>query len=185
MNKNYKRRDIDNIRFSIGAKLITIISIIVVVSLGSIIALASWLFYGDLRISAEENNFEANRRSAMEAEMFLTNVRSNSRILVQTITAVGLQSATARTSTDFFFEENPQIAALFIIIPGRTEQLLVNRRFFTSREIDEALADSYFRNQRGALGRGVRGETVLLNATPHFTRSVLALFFPWQNAGVT
>ena len=188
MGQKYKRRTIDNIRFSIGAKLITIISFIVIVSLGSITALVSWLVQEDLRISAEENNFEANRRSAMEAETTLANVRSNSRILMQTINAVGAESAAARgiaqESTEFFFTENPQIAALFFIIPGKAEQLLVNGRFFASREIEEALADSYFKNQRGALGRAIRGETVLLNAAPHFARSMLALFFPWQGGGV-
>ena len=184
MSAKQRRRAIDKIRFSIGAKLITIISFIVIVSLGSITALVSWLVQGDLRVSAEENNFEANRRSAMEAETALINVRSNSRILMQTITAMGAQSAVARESMDFFFMENSQIAALFFIIPGRPEMLLVNNRFFASHEIEEKLANSYFTNQKGALARAVKGETVLLNAAPHFARSVLALFFPWQSGGV-
>jgi adenylate cyclase len=172
------------IRFSIGAKLITIISLIVIISLGSITALVSWLVQEDLRVSAEENNFEINRRSAMEAETTLSNVRSNSRILIQTIMAMEMENAAARESADYFFSENPQIASLFFIIPGSAEMLLINRQFFASREISEGLADSYFYNQIGALGRAVRGETVLLNAAPYFARSILALFFPWQGGGV-
>ena len=174
----------DKIPFSIGAKLITIISLIVIVSLGSITALVSWLVQGDLRVTAEDNNFESNRHSAMEAETTIINARSNSRILMQTITAVGADSAIARESIQFFFTENPQTAAVFFIVPGKGEQLFVNRSFFFSREMDETLADSYFKEQRTALGRAVRGETVILNAAPHFARSILALFFPWQSGGV-
>jgi adenylate cyclase len=172
------------IRFSIGAKLIIIISFIVIISLGSITALVSWLVQGDLRLSAEENNFEINRRSALEAETTLTNIRSNSRILMQTITAVGSETALARETIEFFFTENPQTAALFMIIPGEEEQLLINNQFFSSREIPEELASSYFQDQQDAFGRAARGETFLLNAAPHFTRSVLVLFFPWQGGGV-
>jgi len=175
--------DVMTVRFPIGAKLILLISIIVIVSLGSIIALVSWLVHGDLRVSAEENNFEINRRSAMEAEMTLVNMRSYSRILMQSLTAVGANAAAASETVDFFFEENPQIASVFFIPPGGAELLFVNRHFFASRDIEQELANSYFENQRAALGRVVRGETVLLNAAPHFARPVLALLFPWQNGG--
>jgi adenylate cyclase len=183
MGKKYKRRAIDNIKFSIGKKLIMIISIMVIISLGSITALVSWLIYEDLRINAEETNFETNRRSAMEVETTFTNVRSNSRILIQTITAMGANNAAIKEMTDFFFTENPQVAALSFITQGKAERLLVNSKFFSSADIDEKLAASYFMDQRAAFGRTVRGETVVLNAAPHFSRPVLALFFPWQNAG--
>jgi len=175
----------DKIRFSIGAKLITIISFMVVISLGSITFLVSWLVQADLRISAEDSNFEMNRRSAMEAESMLVNARSNSRSLIQTITVMGTQATSAvRQTTDFFFNENPQIAAVFFINSGRAERLLTNTKFFETNEIDAALASSYFSGQREALARAVRGETLLRNAAPHFGRSILALFFPWQGDGV-
>jgi adenylate cyclase len=184
MGQKQKQRVIYKIPFSIGVKLITIISLIVIISLGSITALVSWLVHDDLRLTAEENNYEVNRRSAIEAESTIANVRSNSRILMQTITAAGTGSTIARQTTEFFFAENPQIAAVYFVVPGNGERLFVNRNFFFSREMDEVLADSYFKNQRAAFGRAVRGETVLLNAARHFERSVLAMFFPWQNSGV-
>jgi len=184
MSPKYRRRAIDKIPYPIGVKLITIISIILIISLGSITALVSWLVSADLRVTAEENNFEMNRRSAKEAEDLLSNMRSNSRILIQTITALGTQTSSVKESIDFFFVENPQIAAIFFIAPGKQEQFLVNEPFFTSRQIDEELVVSYFYSQRPAMGRAVNGETVLLNVAPHFSRSMLAMFFPWQNGGV-
>ena len=184
MSPNYKRRALDKIKFPISAKLIIIISLIVIVSLGSITALVSWLVQTDLRITAEENNFETNRRSAIEAETLLENTRSNSRILIQSISALVSQAAAVKEMTDFFWRENPQIAAVFFVVSGKQERLLINRQFFNSRQIDETLVSSFFDIQRSALGRAVRGESVLLNAAPHFSRAILSLFFPWQSGGV-
>jgi adenylate cyclase len=170
------------VRFSIGAKLITIITIIVLLSLGSIIALVSWLVRADLRIAAEENNFEANRRSAAEAESAFENVYSNSLMLMRTITAAGPGSVLAKESSEFFFERNPQIATVFFT-SGRTNEILINESFFDTNNIDPTLADSYRNAQGVPLRRAAAGETVLLNAAPHFSAPVLALFFPWQNGG--
>ena len=103
-----------DVRFPIGAKLIILISFIVIASLGSITALVSWLVQDDLRILAEENNFETNRRSAMEAEMTLANARSNSRVLVQAVTASEADNVLTSDTINFFFTENPNIAAVFL-----------------------------------------------------------------------
>jgi adenylate cyclase len=183
MSATNKQRTGEKIRFSIGAKLIIIISFIVIISLGSITALVSWLVQQDLRVSAEDNNFEMNRLSAMEAETTLINVRSASRILIQTIAVMERQPDFIRVTTDFFFTENPQIASVFLVVPGKDEMLLNSSRFFSSREIREELAVSFFRGQTEALSRAVRGETVLHNAAPHFARSILALYFPWPGGG--
>ena len=183
MGKRNKHDAVDNIRFSIGAKLVTIISIIVIVSLGFITVLVSWLVQQDMRITAEENNFEANRRSATEAEIVLVNIRSNSRMLLQTITT-RRTPAIVRESTEFFFTENPHIAAIFLVESPGSDQLFINRQFFTARELDETLAGSFLRSQRGVFGRAMRGETVILNAASHFSKPVLALYFPWQGGGL-
>jgi len=185
MGQKQNRRAVDRIPFSIGAKLITIISLIVIISLGSITALVSWLGFENERIAAELNNFESNSQSAREAETTIANVRSNSLILLQTISAVGTNSAIARQSVDFFFTENPQVAAVFFVISGKeAPPPRINKKFFASLELDDALAASYFDKQRAVLARAIRGETILINAAPHFSRPILALFYPWQGSGV-
>ncbi|MDR0302063.1 MAG: HAMP domain-containing protein [Treponema sp.] len=171
------------VKFSIGAKLITIISSIVIISLGSIIFLVSWLVSEDLQILAEENNFETNRRSAMAAESVFENIQSNSMALIRTITSVGSTSLIAWDSTEFFFERNPNVASVFFTDNGRDE-ILLNDSFFDSRQIDASLAESFRDGNRTALRRAGAGETVLLNAAPHFSAPVIALFYPMQNAGI-
>jgi len=170
------------VRFSIGAKLITIITFIVLISLGSIIALASWLVRGDLRIMAEENNFETNRRTAMTAEAALENIYSNSLILIRTITSLGTGSALSRETLEFFFERNPGVASVFFTSGDNTE-MLYNNNFFETRNIDVSLVELYRDVEETALRRAAAGETVLLNAAFHFQAPLLALFFPWQYGG--
>jgi len=181
MSDKNERCNAEKVKFSIGVKFVIIVSFILIISLGFIIAMVSLLDRASLRISAEENNLETNRRSAAEAELILVSMRSNSRVLMQTINAVGPGTVTARETADFFFNENPQAAALFFVIPGRGEQVLINKRFFSSRGIDEALVTSFFENQGNALDRAARGETLLTNAAPHFSYICLAMFFSWQN----
>jgi adenylate cyclase len=188
MGSKRKRRALDRMRFSIGAKLITIISFIVVISLGSITALVSLLVREDLRKTAEANNLDTNRRSVIEADTLLANTLSNSKVLIQTINAIGsassVQGSAVKETTNFFWTENPQIAAVYFVIPAREEQTLINGQFFTSRQIRESTVSTYIDSQKAALGRAIRGEIVIQNAAPHFSKAVLAMFFPWQSRGV-
>jgi adenylate cyclase len=171
---------IKKVRFSIGAKLTLIIILIAVISLGSVTALFSCLIHRDLRISAEANNREINRLRSAETDLFMRNIRSSSRVLIETISSTGVGTKFTNETVDFFFNENPQIAALFFVNSKNEEKLLVNKRFFSSLNIDESLAARYFYNQGNALGRAAQWETVLLN--PRIA-NCLALFFPWQDRG--
>ena len=184
MSKHQKNRSMDRmIRFSIGAKLVTIITILVLVSLGTITFLVSFLVREDLQVTAEENNFEVNRRTAAEVEYTLSNVHSNCLVLMQIINAAGIDSELAKQSADFFFERNRQIAALRFPVAGRPDNLLVNERFFFNHEIDDFLADSFYEGNTGTLRRSAGGETIILNATPHFSVHLLAMFYPMLGGG--
>ncbi|MDR0321927.1 MAG: HAMP domain-containing protein [Treponema sp.] len=170
------------VRFSIGFKLITIITFIVLISLGSIIALASWLVRNDLRLMAEDKNFDANLRTAAAAETAFENINSNSLILIRTITAVGSRSVLASDAVEFFFERNPQIASIFFTT-GASYEILLNYDFFDSRNMDSSLAGVYRDINNTAMQRAIAGETILLNAANIFSAPILALFIPWDGGG--
>jgi adenylate cyclase len=134
-----------------------------------------------LRISAEENNREINRHSANEADIYLRDIRSASRSLIQTVSSAGTRLA--NETVDFFFNENPHIAALFFINSKDEERIFVNKRFFSSRNIDESRASFYFSYNRGnSFERAARWETLVLNAE-HIVPSCLVMFFPCQENG--
>ena len=168
------------IRFSIGFKLITIITILVLISLGTITLLVSVLVSSDIRITAEDNNFTVNRRSASEAETMIGTFRSNALVLLETLNAAG--EDIADLAVTFFFERNQDIAAAGILSPENGPGLFVNQRFFLSREIDPLLVNSFIESRWEEAGRAAAGETLLLNAAPDFAVPVLALFFPWEGS---
>ncbi|MDR0320407.1 MAG: adenylate/guanylate cyclase domain-containing protein [Treponema sp.] len=198
---------LDKPRSSIGSKLALIISLIIIISLGSFTALGYWLAGNNLRTKAAERNLEINLRAAMSAETTLANIRSGSRMITQTINDLRPQGSALQRLTDSFFIENDRIIAVFV--PGRTGMTLVNRNSPSSRSIDKKLInssfkslrnilvdaapvdkrliDSFFNSERDASVRLRQGEIALKNASSHFGSPVLALYFPLQNgeAGIT
>ena len=179
-----KRRKTDQITlFPIGAKLVTIVTLIVLISLGSITVLVSWLVRQDLQISAEENNFEANRRSAAEAEFTFSEIRSDALTFIHTITSGGIRPAQERNNVEFFFKQNPHIASLLFTASEQGKRLLINEEFFFSRSIAPVLVNAFLDNNEISIRRAAAGETLVLNAAPHFTTHLLAMFFPAQTGG--
>ena len=179
-----KRRERGTI-FTIGFKLVVIVSLIVLVSLGSITILVSWLGRQDLQVAAEANNFDANRRSAAEAEETLSKMRSDALILINTVSTAG---DLAQDNTNFFFRHNPRIAAVLHSSPVQPyyngAELLVNEQFFLSRDIDLSLADSFTEKHRITLALAAAGEATVLNAAVYFETHLLAMFFPGYGSGV-
>jgi adenylate cyclase len=181
MNKYEKNRLSDKfIRFSIGAKLVSIITILIIISLGTIIFLVSNMVRQDLKDSADENNYEINRRSAAETEYTLANICSNSQVLIQVISSAGgINSVISEKAAAFFFEENKQIAAIVFQTPEITENFLINEDFFDLKNIDSSKVNSYYRYRENIeyYQKAQAGESTFLNAYPHFSMHLLALFF--------
>jgi len=179
-----ERRGGLTVRFSIGTKLITIISIIVLVSLGSITALVSWLVHGDLKVSAEENNFEVNRRAAAETEQTLEKMRLLTLAFSRTA-ALAKGADEIQKEADSFFAQNPQIAAFFYTASPLSHMIFVNERFFLTRGIDTKIADAFRIGNVRERENAEMGQTILVNASPQFNKaqsstSLAAIFYPIQ-----
>ncbi|MDR2700996.1 MAG: HAMP domain-containing protein [Spirochaetaceae bacterium] len=181
--KKQKRKSSQDskVRFSIGFKLVTIITILMLLSLGAITVLVSIMVSQDVRVTAEDNNFTVNQRSAAEAEANLSTIRSNALVLLETISAAGPDFS--RQAAGFFFERNQDIAGLAVVTADGTlapEMYFVNDRFFFSREIEPEIAQTYIAKRHEEPKLAAAGETLLLNGAPDFGVPVLVLFFPWQ-----
>ncbi|MDR0400653.1 MAG: HAMP domain-containing protein [Treponema sp.] len=175
-----------SVRFPIGFKLITIVSLLLLVSLGAITVLVSVMVGADVRVTAEENNFSVNRRSSAEAELLLSMIRANTLALLDTLDALeGVPGGLARQTTEFFFERSPDVACIGLLGPGGLSRLLVNEQFFAATELDSAPAVSFALSRPDAASRCAKGELVLLNAAPAFGLPVLAMYCPRQRGGET
>ncbi|MDR1933302.1 MAG: adenylate/guanylate cyclase domain-containing protein [Spirochaetales bacterium] len=183
------------IRFPIGLKLVVIITALLLFSLGSITFLVSVMVSGDVRLTAEDNNFNINKRSSAEAQILLNMVRSNSLALLDTLSALANlagSDAVSRRTVEVFFERNKDVAFIGVTPPaGETgpsgspfARTLANEDFFLSNEIKSSSAVAFSASHGEALDRSRSGEVILLNAAPVFGRQVLAMFCPWRREAV-
>jgi adenylate cyclase len=154
-----------------------IISILLLLSLGAITLLVSVMVTADVRITAEDNNFNVNLRSAAEAETALTAIRDETLLLLDTLDALEPYPEPARTAADLFLERNPDMAA----IAGPDGASLINEAFFAANGLESEKIDIFLRGEVEAVEQCRSGEFLLRNAAPAFGLPLLALFIPRQD----
>jgi len=178
------RRD-EKVLFPIAAKLVLIISILVLLSLGTITALVTFYVSEDVRITAEENNRTVNIRSATAAESELSTIRSNVFLLLDMMNAAGSSGALSRQASAFFFERNQNIAAILLSdASGKSsESVYINNRFFLSNEIEQDSVSQFLLSESESVSRVEAGEVMALNVSPFFGVPMMALLYPWQEYG--
>jgi adenylate cyclase len=158
------------IRFPIGAKLVSIITTLLLLSLGAITLMVSVLVTGDVRVTAENNNFTVNARSATEAEHILSEVRSDMMVLLRILNIFD-SAARREAAAKVFFEENKDIAAISMTEGGGASRLYISEEFFQANEINTAMVETF-------LETIPRGGKTILNAAPVFEIPVLVMLLP-------
>jgi adenylate cyclase len=170
------------VRFPIGVKLVVIITILLLVSLGAITMLVSWMVSEDTRLGAEDNNFDVNKRMASETEFFLNSVNAEAVILLDSFTALGEGADLSRA-----FEQIPHVAAVLLARADRFGNLqlysYINETFFDTNSLDSYVVDYYAAASGELFLRVLGGETIIENVTPQFNTPLLAMFFPHSDGG--
>ena len=175
------------VRFPLGVKLAFIIGFIVLVSLGLVTYLNSYFIGKDVRRTAEDANLSTNVRIAKTIEDKLATVRSNAFQLLDLRNVAGTTSqALVAQAEVFFFERNPDIAAINILgygsDSGRNQNIL-NQQFFITHEADPAVLDSFLKTSSFLVKRSCAGETIAANSSPFFELPVMTVFFPYKDNG--
>ena len=178
--KNVSEKKTRNVKFSIGLKLIFIISVLVIVSLGTVTFLVSYFMSADLQVTTEENNFSTTMKAATTVENELSSIRSSVFLMLDMLNAAGSSGVLMRQTSAYFFERNQNIAA--VVIPGNRN--LVNNRFFVSNEIEASLVDDFISSHADEVSRSESGEAFVLNAAPSFGIPVLVMMYPWREGGL-
>ncbi len=173
------------VKFSIAAKLILIITILVLVSLGTITALVTYYVSSDVRVTAEENNHTVNARSATAAESELATIRANVFLLLDLINAAGSTGALSRQASAFFYERNPAIAAIVLSdASGATRATeYLNNRFFLSNELESGRVAEFAASVSDSVDLAEEGASFALNASPVLGVPMMALVYPWAEWG--
>jgi len=160
MQKSTQKLLKTKVLFPIGAKLVIIISVLLLASLGAVISLVSVLSSMDVRRTAEYNNFTINNRAGSHAESFFNSVKTAVLLYLDLTDGSSLE----RTENSFF-SHNKNIAA---IQTGNI--LIINENFLLSGNISENAVLEFFNS--GSAGTARTDRMSLLNASPFFKFSV-------------
>ncbi|MDR1466112.1 MAG: HAMP domain-containing protein, partial [Treponema sp.] len=183
---------VKKVKFSIGAKLVSIISALMVVSLGSMTVVGTLMISKDVRLTAEDSNYSINKRSALSAQNTLETVYNDVILLLDTLTMLNnndLLTEKGNAAVDFFFQNNRDIGAICVndsSIYKDTEerQLFVNRAFMVANRLTSAHMNDYINTQVETVSLARDGEFLILNVTPFFSVEMLEMLFPWKNAEI-
>lgn len=167
--KNKKKSSgIQKQRTSIGAKLIFIISLLVIISMGLITALVSYFVTQDTRINAEENNLTINNRTLSDCEFRLNTFLNNSALLFD------LNPTNKDEETQSFFTRNSEIASVVFFEQNKE---LINQDFFNQNGITLKMLESYIVICSKNIVEAKNGITKLSNASPYFGLPLLSMIY--------
>lgn len=170
--KIYRRHS--RILFSIGMKLVSIISLIVIISLGGITFLVSYFVSNDTKISAEENNLTINSRTATDCENRISSAVSSVGMFFDLLEVAGEDELAVSRNTRMFFDRNKDLVAVALPFSERKFQ---NQTFFLSHEIDDAQLDDFLAVSEEDIQNSAQGRYILRNASPFFKTQTIAIFY--------
>ncbi|WP_231365058.1 adenylate/guanylate cyclase domain-containing protein [Treponema bryantii] len=165
---------LSKVKRPIGVKLILIISLLVLFSMGIITVLVSYFISKDTRINAEDNNLTINSRTASDCQSRLNSVISSAGILYDILISDSEEESRERV-VNSFYERNKFIAAISY---KDLDSISYNRQFFASNEIEQSLFEAYVVQESEAVAESRQGSVKLLNASPFFGAQTIAIFTP-------
>ena len=177
----------ERVKFPIAVKLVMMISILLIIALGTITLLVTWFGSEDVRITAEENNRTVNAQAASSVENELSSIRANAFLLLDLINTAESSSSFAKQAAAFYFERNPSVAAVLVTDSRRSDGIdrtLLNTTFFLSHELEPSLVEAFLKQEREAAAQVEQGIMKILNAAPLFNQPMLVLFYPYKEKGL-
>lgn len=167
---------------SISTKLISMISVIVVVSMGLITVLVSYFISSDTRINAEENNLTINSRTASDCEAQISSVLNSAGLFYELFESSSGDEIQKARNAAMFLDRHREIGAVRFCDSGVS---FVSNAFFISNEIEPSLFDSYIAQENLMIKKIDSGATHLENASPFFGCPLIAVFAPVSAGGKT
>ncbi|MBQ0162259.1 MAG: adenylate/guanylate cyclase domain-containing protein [Treponema sp.] len=176
---------------SIGAKLVFIISTLIILSMGFMTGLVSMLVTRDTRQNAEYSNFTLNERTAADAESRINSIIVNVKLFYDFLNGTSQPAdseltdivldedqadfvQTAKQKSINFFELNAQVAAIYF---GSRNQVLVNNEFAVANGFSEDLFISYFDSEKDSVESAKNGLMKIQNPSPFFSNPMMSVFF--------
>jgi adenylate cyclase len=213
-NKNRSPEDPDafaaipQVRVPMSLTLITIITVMVILSLGLLTTLMSWLVTKDIRRTAENNNRSINQKTAATVEALLSSLQADVLVFLNTAenilaeaapgdtfpleahSPISISNETIRRNMEiYFFQQRKDIAAIFLsnAEAEKTDSehtgytFFINDDFLVRYELDTVLIHRFIAAQRDMMSRARSGQVVLQYGGPDFSVLLLGMFFPFSD----
>jgi adenylate cyclase len=168
-NKNKTR-----VKFPIVAKLVVIISILLLVSLGVVISLVSFLSTEDVRVTAEVNNYTINRRAGSQVLSSFQSIQA--AVLLYQKMIDRLETDRDLEMEQSFFGYNTSIAAIEIETSFGDPIFIPNETFISSNEITTEAIIDYF-DEELTIDNINPDLKTFYNAAPFFKISMICMAF--------
>ena len=162
------------IRFSIGFKMISIISLIIIMTLSGMIFLATFFFLQDSRVRVEENNLKVSEVISMKIEEDLNSFSNAASLLMLGSNQEG------EGKDDFvrYFFRN-QSNVLYTGLPS-SEINFYNKDIMLEYNIDENFIKNIIVENSSEINHAMQGITTVINVSPYFGVPVMCLSIPYR-----
>ncbi|SIQ65885.1 adenylate cyclase [Alkalispirochaeta americana] len=165
--------------FPLVVKLIGIISLIVVISMGLVTGLATWFYAEDSRIRGEEQNLLLSQILAVQIENELHSLYSGALSFLDTLREFGGSAAAENLAGGNYFARNPVVA--YLGVPG--EQALHNRTFLAAWELEKETVGIILEQNATVIERASAGESILINVSGAMGIPAALLAAPYTDMG--
>ena len=166
-----QKRQQTRVMFPIGTKLVTIITILFLVSLGAVIMMVSVLSSRNVQKIAEDNNFTVNQRAATQTEESINSVKAAVLFYLEMMERFYVTVDRNLEIESHFFNQNQNIAAIGVL--GQRSVFIPNEHLLNANDISLSAAEAYLFSGFTAYEDRLR----LFNASPMFNISLITAVF--------
>jgi len=172
-------------RLNIRAKLISIISIIIIAAMAIMISLATLFFKKDNEVRIKESNLTISQVVASKTESDFTALVEKLNLMGTTILQEFKTGEQKNLFINMFFSNDKDFLYVGICDRGKDDVLrvtrkLANDKFFTDNNIDQAFMARITADNSHKFVKSFNDEAVVHNVSERFTFPVMAVSFPFQ-----
>jgi adenylate cyclase len=164
-------------RFTIRVKLMVIISSILVVSLASIILIATYFFKRDNEIRVKENNSKLTEVIALNVRSEIQTLNQSLQIMVATLT----QTKDETMIKSILFAEDPNVLLVGLYDKSLSPiSRLVNNKSLDDLGVNASKLDEIISKNKDKLKGSFNNTIILLNVSLGFRSPIIAVAFPYS-----
>jgi adenylate cyclase len=165
----------------ISLKLITMISVIVLISLLAVTVAATYFFRADNKIRAMEDTLNYSSLISKKVRTDLISISEKAKLAAINLQKGGGGQSGSRAFTEMMFSRDPDMIFIGVMEKGKTFSLrfIQNSNFFQSKGFNPDF-NSIIKSEYDSISRSFSREDVVFNPSFYFNEPVIGLSFPYD-----